>query len=474
MPVASHIQVPSSTLRSKLPDSGRDQQKLVVVQSGARDAYQVARALSDAGMLERLVTDLYWPAQLPSARKVGNLLPTSVRTLLEQRNNPHLPPGLIKLCLGTGLLSLLLEKLPGIPASARRRAMRLSDRTLGRTAGRLANRSSAGLVSYSYYGYDAFREYRRGGTLFQLHPHPASMRQILTDELRDHPDCAPSLQAEWELALPEADFRRLVDETRLARRFLVASTFTRDTLIENGADPGSIRVIPYGVDLDRFSPGPAFDQAPHSQTPLRLLFVGRINQRKGIKYLLETMRLLGDKDVHLTVCGRVVDGLELFRDCGDRVRVRPSVSAGDLVEAYRSSDLFVFPSVAEGFGQVLLESLSSGLPILSTTRTAAPDLIDDGVQGFIVDPRRPDLLADRIRWAISHRTELASMRRAARARAEQFTWERFRAGVVSAMTQANHERNQTSADQASGEPVSQETDASNVAWTHKEAAARVL
>ena len=451
----------------------------MVVQSGARDAYQVARALAEAGMLERLVTDLYWPAQLSSARRVGNLLPGSLRTQLEQRNSPHLPPSLIKLCPGTGLLSLLLEKLPGVPPSARRQAMRISDRTLGRSAGRLANQSSSGLLSYSYYGYDAFREYKGAGTLFQLHPHPASMRQILTDELRDHPDCASSLQAEWELALPEADFRRLVDETRLAKRFLVASTFTRHTLIENGADPAAIRVIPYGVDLDRFSPGPASDRSPDPETPLRLLFVGRINQRKGIKYLLETMRLLKGKNVHLTVCGRVVDGLELFRDCGDRIRVRPSVSAGDLVDAYRNSDLFVFPSVAEGFGQVLLESLSSGLPILSTPRTAAPDLIEDGVQGFIVDPRRPDLLADRIRWALLHRTELTHMRRAARARAEQFTWSRFRAGVVSAMEETNPETNQRSNQETNRTSLNQtsdlpETDAGNAGRTDREALARVL
>jgi len=110
--------------------------------------------------------------------------------------------------------------------------------------------------------------------------------------------------------------------------------------------------------------------------------------------------------------------------------VRPSVSAEELVRAYQEADLFVFPSVAEGFGQVLLESLACGLPILSTTRTAAPDLIEDGVQGFIVEPRRPDLLAERVRWALTHRAELQAMSQAARQRAEEFTWQRFRSSVA--------------------------------------------
>ena len=137
--------------------------------------------------------------------------------------------------------------------------------------------------------------------------------------------------------------------------------------------------------------------------------------------------------MHLTVCGRVVDGLELFRSFAGQVEVRPSVSSAELVAAYRSADIFVFPSVAEGFGQVLLEALACGLPILSTTHTAAPDLIEDGVQGFIVEPRRPDLIADRIDWALHHRTEVAEMGSRARLCAEQFSWQRFRAGVVQAV-----------------------------------------
>jgi glycosyltransferase involved in cell wall biosynthesis len=295
------------------------------------------------------------------------------------------------------------------------------------TAGRLAARKSSGLVSYSYYGYDAFNHYGRRGILFQLHPHPASMRRILREELAAHPDCASSLCQEWELSLPEQDFQHLVRETTMASGFLVASSFTKRTLVEHGTQPDAIRVIPYGVDSTRFLPAPHLRSSQHS--PLRLLFVGRINQRKGIKYLLEALRLIDSSQVELTVCGRVVDGLELFRSCSSQVQVRSSVSAKELVAAYQSADLFVFPSVAEGFGQVLLESLSCGLPILSTTHTAAPDLIEHGIQGFIVEPRRPDLIAERIEWALAHRAELAEMGHAARLRAEQFTWERFRSGI---------------------------------------------
>ena len=188
------------------------------------------------------------------------------------------------------------------------------------------------------------------------------------------------------------------------------------------------------MDTARFRPDPA--RRPTPGGPLRLLFVGRINQRKGIKYLLDALRLVGSQQVELTVCGRVVDGLELFRPFARQITVRPDVSAAELVAAYQAADLFVFPSVAEGFGQVLLESLACGLPILSTTHTAAPDLIETGRQGFVVDPCSSVAIADRIDWALSHRAELAAMRVEARALAETFTWQRFRHGVAAAVADA--------------------------------------
>ncbi len=411
----------------------------------------VSLALADAGLLEALVTDLFWPSDRAWARSFAERLPALLRRLLQQRSEPRLASTAVRLCAVTGGMTLLLEKLRKVPAPLRRRMMRYGDRTLGRTAGQLANDRNAGLLSYSYYGFDAFTRYTGAGILFQLHPHPASMRRILSDELAAHPDCAASLRQEWELALPEEDFQHLVRETEMARCFLVASSFTRSTLVEHGAPFDSVHVIPYGVDTVRFTPDPSRRSA--STGKLRLLFVGRINQRKGIKYLLEALQLVASDQIEVTICGRVVDGLELFRPFADRIVIRPDVTHAELVAAYQAADLFVFPSVAEGFGQVLLEALACGLPILSTTHTAAPDLIESGRQGFVIEPGDSRQLAERIHWALTHREDLFHMRAEARRLAEQFTWQRFREGVVEAVRRSfllGDARSPETADRAEG------------------------
>ena len=408
--------------------------KTVVVHRGARDGYQVARALSEAGLLKSLVTDVYWPGDKRWARGLEAAAPKALRSMLAARYSPGLPSSEVRWTKPSGPLSFALDKLSGISFEQRRRAQRWTDAALGNAAGTLAAQTGSQLLSYSYYGYHAFKSFGKPGMLFQVHPHPVSVRRLLTQEFEQNPECAESLKKEWELSLPAEDFARLTAETTMAAHFLCASSFTRQTLVENGIPAERIQVIPYGVDATRFSPRPSESVAAFPRKEFRLLFVGTINQRKGIKYLLEALRLTRSKQVKLVVCGRVVDDLKLFSSFGSQVEVRPSVTFEELQGAYQEADLFVFPSIVEGFAQVLLEALSSGLPILSTTHTAAPDLIEEGIQGYVVPPRRPDLLAERIDWLATHRNHVAEMKVAARKRAEAFDWARFRGGIVESVS----------------------------------------
>jgi glycosyltransferase involved in cell wall biosynthesis len=406
--------------------------RVVVVHSGARDSYQVALALAEAGMLEALVTDLFWNTHKPWAQKLVSMLPPGVREKVAHHSEQRLPSSRVKPCAVTGAATVALNRLPRVPLQIRSRMMRHSDKVLGTTAGKMARGKGCNLLSYSYYGHAALSHFGGDGILFQLHPHPASMRAILLRELQRYPECVASLREEWELGLGEEDYQRLVQEPMMARHLIAASSFTRSTLVENGVPDRAIAVIPYGVDSTKFKPDPH-----HSCNTgkLRLLFVGRINQRKGIRDLVEAMRLVGNKYVELTICGRVVDDLPIFRSLGDQIKIMPDVSDGVLAAAYQAADLFVFPSVAEGFGQVLLEALASGLPILTTTRTAGPDLIEEGRQGFIVEPGKPEDLASRIEWALANRSQLHAMRQEARCIAEQFTWHRFRSSLAAAVSQ---------------------------------------
>jgi len=98
----------------------------------------------------------------------------------------------------------------------------------------------------------------------------------------------------------------------------------------------------------------------------------------------------------------------------------------EVAEHYRQADAFVFPSLCDGFGIVMLEAMACGLPVVATPNCGGPDLIEEGRSGFVVPIRDVQALADRITWLIAHRRDLPEMGAAGRARvAAQFTLEQY-------------------------------------------------
>jgi glycosyltransferase involved in cell wall biosynthesis len=399
--------------------------------SGARDHYQVAQALAEAGLLERLVTDLYFDPEGGRIRRgLARLFPR-----LLARHNAAVPGGRVLTTAATLVDSLLLKTA----LANRSRQIRL-DRRLGRLARHEAWKSRSPLFSYSYYAAEAFAPGRRRPArrfLFQLHPHPCSVRQVLKEEMLCAPAFALSLKREHEIGAPEEHFTALCDESRLANGWVVASTYTARTLIENGVPGERIHVVPYGVDATRF---PARDKAPPNSQPFRIIWVGSMVQRKGLSYFLEAVRGLPQEGLEVLVCGNHAVEERAIQSYGiPTLRVLRALPTGELARLLRASDLFVLPSLAEGFGHVILEAMSSGVPVVTTPSTCAPDVLVDGVHGFVVPIRDSAALANRMAWGREHRQDLYRMGVAAAGQARTFTWQRFRSGIVKAYLEMTEE-----------------------------------
>lgn len=392
----------------------------VTMFNGSRDGYQVPLALAEAGMLEALVTDWYSPLDRGWFGGLASRLPARVQGYLARRHAPGLPSSRVRSRRGEAVRQML-----GIGSHE------TGDARLGAWAGRLAARRGAGLLAYSYYAHAAFSAYPAGSgprVLFQVHPHPASLRRLFEEEMALAGGVVATLADEEEMTASPARFRQLSEEPGMAEHCFVASAFTRRTLVENGVDPARITVIPYGVDLERFQP-PA---APPSG-PLRVLFVGQMVQRKGLRYLLEAWKRAALPDAELVLAGRGRMDDELLARYPGLFRLERDAGPDRLRELYQESDICCVPSLAEGFGLVYLESLACGTPVIGTDNTGAADLVRDGREGFVVPIRDTDALVDRLRWCHANRDELAAMRVLARRRAEEHSWAAFRRTLVAGL-----------------------------------------
>jgi len=97
----------------------------------------------------------------------------------------------------------------------------------------------------------------------------------------------------------------------------------------------------------------------------------------------------------------------------------------------REHDLFVFPSLFEGFGLVLLEAMSQGLPCITTPHTAGPDIIDHGRDGFIVPIRDTEQIVASVRKVLTDPALLPAMKEAALAKAAEWNWQKYEMKLVS-------------------------------------------
>jgi glycosyltransferase involved in cell wall biosynthesis len=95
--------------------------------------------------------------------------------------------------------------------------------------------------------------------------------------------------------------------------------------------------------------------------------------------------------------------------------------------------VLVFPSLFEGFGIVIPEAMSRGLPVVTTEHTGGPDLITDGADGFIIPIRSSTAIAEKLELLAGNRELLAEMRQAAREKAKRRTWEGYRRALGAAL-----------------------------------------
>ena len=380
--------------------------KFIVIHSGSRDNYQLALALEEQNMLKYFVTDDY---------------------ILRKQKPPELKK-YVKTSYGALILALVYKVFPSGKINI------LKDKILSLFAYNLVKYDkNVAVISYSYYAAYIFHHFKGRKILFQLHPHPLSIRRIFENEIVLNPISKDSLKKEHEFLMNSAELNRLVEEPIYANHIIVSSTFTKNTLLDNGIESNKIKVVPYGVSQNNFKEKPAYQRVPGK---LKVIFVGSWNQRKGLSYLASSIKNLQTKglNIQLTIIGRgIIDkNLVLQYNLKD-VEYGLNLPLNELINRYHESDVFVLPSLCEGFGHVILEAMSCGLPVITTENTAGPDLLTEGVNGFIVPINNVEILSQRLEYLYYNPEENIKMGRSAAGRAKEFTWEKFRRGIITTL-----------------------------------------
>jgi glycosyltransferase involved in cell wall biosynthesis len=190
---------------------------------------------------------------------------------------------------------------------------------------------------------------------------------------------------------------------------------------------GNLRLWPRGVDSKLFNPARRShawrEERGIAGSEIVVAFVSRLVAEKGLSVVVDVMRGLSER--------RTPYRALIVGDGPERKRLESSLPAAifeghltgeDLAVAYASSDIFLFPSETETFGNVTLEALASGLPAVVANATGSNALVTDSVNGFLVEPRNSAAFLERVEQLVNEGELRARMGTAARKSAESYDW----------------------------------------------------
>ncbi|MDP2719499.1 MAG: glycosyltransferase family 4 protein [Dehalococcoidia bacterium] len=194
--------------------------------------------------------------------------------------------------------------------------------------------------------------------------------------------------------------------------------------------PGDYRVIPNGVDNTHFSPvGPYIDYMKDGK--INLLFVGRLEKRKGLKTLLKAFQLLKKEypETRLIVVGPGERAINKYQNMAQKENIPDVIFTGyipsqELPQYYRSADIFCAPATGEeSFGMVLLEAMSCGKPVVASNIEGYAGVLSDGLEGFLVPPKNIESLKDAMSRLTGDRKLREEMGERGRIKAQGYSWE---------------------------------------------------
>lgn len=237
---------------------------------------------------------------------------------------------------------------------------------------------------------------------------------------------------EWAVTMPGENWldEKLTNkdnELKLADCVFAASSFTASTLKEYPHKIKDLRVIPFGFPETKADK--VFEKITNNRK-LKLLFVGGLSQRKGIANLFAAVNEFKDQ-VTLTVVGKRIsnDCRPLNEELAKHNYIE-SLPFQEVLNLMGEHDIFVFPSLFEGFGLVITEAMSQGLPVITTINTAGGDLIEHGENGWLVEPGNTEALIALLADLIKTPEQIVDVAKAALQTAKKRPWSVYSQEVV--------------------------------------------
>jgi len=211
------------------------------------------------------------------------------------------------------------------------------------------------------------------------------------------------------------------EELKYTDYIIALSEFSKKSYINGGFPESRIRTISLGINISLFS-----QKESYANEKFEIIFVAGIRHLKGIKDLIEAFESLNLNNSLLTIVGNKSDAYDYVeKHLSENIKYISHVDHKKLSKLYQNASIFVLPTYIDSFPQVVFEAMSCGTPVITTTHSAAHEILNDGDDGFIIEPGDQDKLKDKILYFYNNPNEIERMGKNARKKVEKLTWENY-------------------------------------------------
>lgn len=226
------------------------------------------------------------------------------------------------------------------------------------------------------------------------------------------------------------DLKSSIREIKVSDAYFAPSNIVKKSIDFCGGNVTKVEIVPYGVDVQKFQ----CKEKPNDDNKLRLIYVGQVTYRKGIHHLLNVVSRFSKDQIEVDLVGTYDAKSNLYLKYCDLSNIHfcGFITRDVLASKYKMADMFVFPTLGEGYGLVVLESLACGVPVICSNLAGGDDAIRDGVNGYIFSPFDEEELFEKIQYCISNIKNIREMSGVARNTALNYTWDRYYVNIISA------------------------------------------
>lgn len=399
--------------------------KVIVAHPGQQHSYKTAVGLKKSNQLYKYITTVYMKKK-SITNMISRFLPNNIRIRAINRKCNELDDHeIVQFCELDSLILLFLQRVDKNKKLYDKWALHITKKFGIKVAKYAIKNNADAIIIYDTQGAYIGKYLRKHKSKIKLIMDVSAanldyMKEIYSKDFKICPSFKNRLLFERGYLWNDKVMKPLREEIIYPDAFLVGSSFVKKSLVFANVDEDKIHICPYGNNFSSIEKK-EFDV----EKPLKLVYVGNVTAMKGIYYLLEAVMQFDKSDVELTLVGNYDNWDHIFDKYFQRVTFIGGVPHSEVKKYLENADVFVMPSLGDGFNLSTVEAMCFGLPCMVSNNTGISDFIVKEENGLIFNIQDVVDISKCIQYFLDNKSKLSSMSKKALETANILTWNNY-------------------------------------------------